>query len=772
MQQYHLDISMPVALEQSFTYLAAEKIPSGCRVTVPFGERNRQTVGVVLGISQKAPDPAYKLKAILARLDEIPIYSSILLDLARWMSSYYMHPLGEVLRTMLPASRVKTKTSKVVLTESGKLLWKDQEDPRGALFRLIWKKASGSCSLKIFKTRMEEGLAAGLPKVTLARLQKDGLVLKEDKNETRARGGASSKTSRPDAAEDDVPTVSPVIVPQVLTAEQRAVYQKLVDDGITQAQSKPFLLHGVTGAGKTEVYLHLIAKVLEQNPQNQVLVMVPEIALTPQMTRIFKARFPDQVSVVHSAMADTERWAQMEAIRNGERQILIGPRSSVFAAFVQLKLLIVDEEHDSSYKQTTGLTYNGRDVAVMRGYLEKAVVVLGSATPSLESYANAQQGKYNLLELPNRVHGRGLPDVQLIQASIEQAFARRLSPRGQVPRLLELPIDPRIVEALRANHARGMQAMVIVNRRGFAYFLFSLRERKAVSCPHCSISMTVHKNSSILRCHYCDFSQRVDDLVAPEERDAFVMVGYGSEQMELYLREALPGARIQRVDSDTVGNREALPTMLNDFREGRIDVLVGTQMLAKGHDFARVTLICILEVDQVLNLPDFRAGERAFQLMVQASGRAGRGEHSGCVMIQTQKPDHPILQAGIQHDFQAFWQDQEPFRRQHGYPPFGRMILFEYSGTRKDQLDELMRSIDRWISESLKRSASTLQALQVLGPAVPPIEMIRGRLRRTLLLVSADRKILAWFAQQLRSAFAELKGDLRLRIDVDPQSLM
>jgi primosomal protein N' (replication factor Y) len=532
------------------------------------------------------------------------------------------------------------------------------------------------------------------------------------------------------------------------------------------------LLHGVTGAGKTEVYLHLIAEVLEQNSKHQILVMVPEIALTPQMTRIFTARFPGQVSVVHSAMADTERWSQMEAIRSGERQILIGPRSAVFAAFVQLKLLIVDEEHDSSYKQTTGLTYNGRDVAVMRGYLEKATVLLGSATPSLESYANAKQGKYQLLELPNRVHGRGLPDVQLIEADINKAFAQKLTPRGQIQRLTELPIDPRIVDALRENHARGMQSMVIVNRRGFAYFLFSMRERKAVSCPQCSISMTVHKNSSILRCHYCDFSQRVDDVVPADERDAFVMVGYGSEQMELYLREALPGARIQRVDSDTTSNRDALPTMLTDFREGRIDVLVGTQMLAKGHDFARVTLICILEVDQVLNLPDFRAGERAFQLMVQASGRAGRGEHSGCVMVQTQKPDHPILQAGLQHNFQAFWVDQEPFRRQHGYPPFGRMILFEYSGTRKDQLDDLMRSVDRWVSESLKRSAASLQALQVLGPAVPPIEMIRGRLRRTLLLVSADRKILTWFAQQLRTAFAELKGDLRLRIDVDPQSLM
>jgi primosomal protein N' (replication factor Y) len=760
---------MPVALEQSFTYLALENIPSGCRVAVPFGERNRQTVGVVLGLSQKVPDPAFKIKSIMTRLDDRPIYSERLLELARWMSTYYMHPLGEVLRTMLPASRVKKKSSKVILTESGKLLWRDKESPLGTLFRLIWKK-SGTCSLQLFKQRMQEGALAGLPKATLARLQKEGLVLKEEHRETRARTASSASSDKNleySALGQDIGLDRA----QTMTAEQQAVLDHLAA-AYGQPSSKPFLLHGVTGAGKTEVYLQMIARVLAEAEQSQILVMVPEIALTPQMTRIFTARFPGRVSVVHSAMADAERWAQIEAIRSGRRNILIGPRSSVFAPFLNLRLLIVDEEHDGSYKQANGLAYNGRDVAVMRGHLERAMVLLGSATPSLESYANAKQGKYTLLELPNRVHGRGLPDVQLIQSDIDQAFARRLSPRGHMPRLVELPIDPRIVESLRQNHARGMQAMVIVNRRGFAYFLFSLKERKAMSCPHCSISMTVHKHSTILRCHYCDFSQKIDDIVSPGERDAFVMVGYGSEQMEVYLRNALPGARIQRVDSDTVSHREALPTMLNDFRDGRIDILVGTQMLAKGHDFARVTLICILEVDQVLNLPDFRAGERAFQLMVQASGRAGRGEFAGTVLIQTQKPEHPVLQAGLQQNFLAFWQDQEEFRRQHGYPPFGRMILFEYSGTRKDQLDDLLRGIERWIGETLKRSPAALKALQVMGPAIPPIEMIRGRLRRTLLLVSADRKILSWFAQQLRATFAELKGDLRLRIDVDPQSLM
>ncbi|WP_141736422.1 replication restart helicase PriA [Oligoflexus tunisiensis] len=762
MQQYHLDISMPVPLDQAFTYRASELIPSGCRVTVPFGAQ--QTIGVVLGPTQKLPEAGIRIKSIVNRIDERPIYSETLISLARWMSAYYMHPLGEIFRAMLPAARKTSVVPKVTLTESGKMIWKDADHPLGPVFRKIWTK-TGSCSLSVFEKNVKKAAEAGLPGVALPDLVSEGLVLKVSRT-TRAR---TNKDKAVELGASDVMEAAPA---QSLTPEQKVVLDILVEEGFTQGQAKPFLLHGVTGAGKTEVYLHLIAKVLAENPANQVLVMVPEIALTPQMTRIFTARFPNLVSVVHSAMGPSERWAQVNAIHQGQRRILIGPRSAVFAPFAQLKLLIVDEEHDSSYKQASSPTYNGRDVAVMRGHLEKAVVLLGSATPSMESYANAMQGKYRLLELPNRVHGRGLPQVELVQAELDKAFAQKLSPHGRMLRLMELPVDPRIIEALRENHARGMQSMVIVNRRGFAYFLFSLRERKAVTCPHCSISMTVHKNSTLLRCHYCDFKQKVDDLVTPEERDAYVMVGYGSEQMELYLREALPGTRIQRIDSDTVGDREGLPAMLNDFREGHIDILVGTQMLAKGHDFARVTLICILEVDQILNLPDFRAGERAFQLMVQASGRAGRGEHSGCVMIQTQKPDHPILQAGMQQDYQALWRDQDAFRRQHGYPPFGRMIIFEYSGTRKDLLDDLVRSMNTWIRETLKQYPQIQQAVQVLGPAVPPIEMIQGRMRRTILMIGADRKVLAWFAQQLRSAFAELKGDLRLRIDVDPQSLM
>lgn len=756
---YHINISIPVALEQSFTYQAEHMIPAGCRVLVPFGERNRKTVGVVLGPGQN--DKGMNLKSVLERLDELPAYSPSLLKLAQWMSSYYLYPLGEVLRSMLPASQTKSKATKVFLTEKGELIWRDADHPLHFVLRSLWKRR-GSVDLKLWKQRLAALKEVSPTKVSLSGLEKEGLLEK--------RATQSTNVRRMKDFSEVLTTVTPAEAPQILTPAQKLILDSLVAGGFRQDVHKPFLLHGVTGAGKTELYLQLIDAILREDPSAQILVMVPEIALTPQMTRVFAARFPQQIAVVHSAMAPQDRWEQLTLIRQSQRRILIGPRSAVFAPFASLRLLIVDEEHDSSYKQGAGLSYNGRDVAIVRAAMEKAMVVLGSATPSMESYANAQAGKYQLLTLTERVLGRALPTITLIEPEMKQSYARRLQRTGTP--ILDLPVDTRILEALRDNHAQGMQSMVLVNRRGYAYYLFSLRERKAVSCPHCSISLTVHQNSSLLRCHYCDYSRQLSLLLRDEDREAYILVGYGSEQMEVFLQEALPGARIQRVDSDAVSQREALPRILESFRSGKIDVLVGTQMLAKGHDFARVTLICILEIDQTLNLPDFRAGEKTFQLMVQASGRAGRDTFPGQVLIQSQKREHPIIQAGIAQDYAAFWKDQEAFRRLHAYPPFARMILFEFSSSKREHLASLTQSIEQWLKATKKAHPDHLAQIQILGPAVPPIEMIRGRLRRTLLLISDDLKNLWALARQLKLGFGSLPGDVHMRIDVDPQSLM
>ncbi|RYZ67460.1 MAG: primosomal protein N', partial [Proteobacteria bacterium] len=503
-------------------------------------------VGVVVGSSPNAPQSKFELKGVVEILDTEPVYSSTLLALAKWLSSYYLHPIGEVLKSMLPVSLVKKQKTRYQLTDSGYAIWNDSEHSLQPLIRFLWTRKT-PYSLATIKSKMAKWLELKGEKVSLKRLEKDGVIVKEAIDNTHGRDSLWSEKAV-EHAESMAANKAPPLTPDQIT-----VTETVISAGFDPLEGrKAYLLHGVTGAGKTEVYLRLISEALSLDPGNQIMVLVPEIALTPQMTRVFSARFPGQVAVVHSAMAPAERWQELQSVRQNQRQILIGPRSAVFAAFDQLCLLIVDEEHDSSYKQTTGLTYNGRDVAVMRAHLERRPIVLGSATPSMESYANASLGKYHLLELMERANRKPMPEIQFITGDVKKSFARKLSTGQRGLAVINLPIDDRILVALQQNLAEGKQAMVLVNRRGYAYYLFSLRDRKAVSCPNCSISLTVHEKSTILRCHYCDFQKSVEKMIPAESADAYVLVGYGSEQMEMFLKEGVPGARIHRVDSDSV----------------------------------------------------------------------------------------------------------------------------------------------------------------------------------------------------------------------------
>ena len=556
-----------------------------------------------------------------------------------------------------------------------------------------------------------------------------------------------------------------------LTPTQAAAVEAITTRGLLAPHpQKPFLLMGVTGSGKTEVYLRLIERCLAEGPDTQALVMVPEIALTPQMTRVFESRFPGLVAVVHSAMLDSSRWDQLGRVRSGEARILIGPRSAVFAGFRKLRLVMVDEEHDSSYKQGTGLTYNGRDVAVMRGRLEQATVVLGSATPSLETFHNASSGRYEMVELPERVSGKPLPEIVAIQCNPAwkkgTVVAREAS--GSAP----LELDSRVVEALRENLRAGNQSIVLVNRRGYAYYLYSLNQRTAVQCPNCSISLTVHGKTSRLRCHYCDYGTTVAAVMKKSPEDTFVTVGYGSERAEEALQAILPEARIMRLDSDTVSDRELLPATLAKFRNREVDILVGTQILAKGHDFPSVTLVVIIEVDQTLSLPDFRAGERTFQLIVQAAGRAGRAGLPGRVMIQSARFSHPVVQLALAQDFKTFAARELEFRKAYGYPPFSRMISVELSSEEQRKVDQAAGKIDAWIDTASRGNPELFGRVKVLGPATPPLETVRGRHRRTVLLVSWNPESVRELLTGLVGATEDLANDVRVRVDVDPQSLM
>jgi primosomal protein N' (replication factor Y) len=761
----------------------------GTRVLVTFGPR--KLVGVVLGEGCES-NRSVKLKPIISVMDQTPVYSQVMVELAKWLSAYYMHPIGEVFKTMLPASGTKSKVAQAHLTDQGQGERASGFTPEGRLLRKLLGVKRDSTSFVTMSRRFKKLLAEGdedAQTTSFDDLLRLGLIKKTTR--TKISGRNTDQVRR---VHSDEVVKNDQDQPRTLTPSQKTAFDTIVDQGLSACDAPPpFLLMGVTGSGKTEIYLQLIAETLRRtHPSDpagqdllghdptvgcQTLVMVPEISLTPQMTHVFEQRFPGLVAVVHSAMPDHERWAQLTRIRDGSAKILIGPRSAVFGPFANLRLVIVDEEHDSSYKQSSGLVYNGRDVAVLRGRMEKAVVVLGSATPSMESLQNALSKKYTLIELPERVTGRALPQVSIIgkdelpKRKFVGTFVGKPSP-DESPLDADVPMAPRILEELRANLNEGHQSIVLVNRRGYAYYLFATKEQKPVQCPHCSISLTIHSRGSVLRCHYCDYVTNLRDVMAANPNETFATFGYGSQKAEDYLIQQMKGARIMRIDSDAVIKRDALPTILRKFRNKEVDILVGTQILAKGHDFPNVTLIALIEVDQQLALPDFRAGEKTFQLIVQAAGRAGRAEHPGRVIIQCAKPDHPVVATAIKQDYKTFANHELAFRKIHDYPPFGKMIAFEWTSKDKNDLDKVSGRVEKWFEQLALISPQLLSNVKVLGPSIPAIEMLRGRHRRTLILISKDQTSIRRVAALLREQCNRLPGDVRMTIDIDPQSLI
>jgi primosomal protein N' (replication factor Y) len=768
-----IEVAVPTPVHGTFAYLSEQAVEAGVRVLVPFGAR--KLIGVSLGQipDSVSIDPKIDLKRLDKVVDETPVYSESLLRLGRWLSDYYLHPLGEVYRTMLPASSEKQKKSTIELTDKGKVQRdRPDADETSQLLQKIFKRKAEIARATIINNLRKLLGSSDAAQDALIQWRRRGLVTAKKGTSVKARLIVNSDG----AGEDATSTVSQ-LNRVALNELQAQVLSTIWERGIQHesAARKPFLLWGVTGSGKTEIYLHAIEKLLTDDPKAQALVLVPEISLTPQMTRVFEQRFLNCVAVVHSAMSDSDRWEQMQRVRRGEARVLIGPRSAVFAPFQKLRLILVDEEHDSSYKQSTGLAYNGRDVAIVRSKFDGATVVLGSATPSIESFQNARSGKYVLLQLPKRALGSPLPSVALVQSEtsrIGDVVARD-------SRMLDVAADDdhgavhqQIVDALRKTISQGEQAMVLVNRRGYSLYLFSLEKRQPVCCPNCSISLTTHNRTRLLRCHYCDYSIELAQLIASRPNETLVAMGFGSQKIEHLLGKQIPEMRMCRIDSDTVTSRDRLPMILADFRGGKVDVLVGTQMLAKGHDFPKVTLIAILEVDQMLNFPDFRAGERTFQLIVQAAGRAGRAELPGHVMVQAMKSDHPVIQLALAQDYAGFAERELKFREEHSYPPFSRLIYFEWNSQSKELISEFADRIEGWVGRFEAMHPELAKVVRVFGPTPPPIEFVRGRHRRTVLLSSKDNAGLRRVAKALIAAFDRMPGDVRMKVDVDPQSVV
>jgi len=544
----------------------------------------------------------------------------------------------------------------------------------------------------------------------------------------------------------------PVRTRHLLNPAQQAAFER-IDEALRAKQYQTFLLHGITGSGKTEIYLNAIETAVAQG--RSALLLVPEIALTPAMAGQFFSRFGERVAILHSAFTDVERSDQWRRIRSGAASVVVGTRSGVFAPVRNLGLIVVDEEHDGSYKQEETPRYNGRDVSVVRARAGGACVVLGSATPSLESRYNAERGKYTLLELPGRIEARPLPAVELIDMRQEFLETRKQN-----------TFSRKLLEALDKRLASGEQTIVLLNRRGFSSFVACRACGERVQCINCSLTLTYHKRDRRLLCHYCGYAEKVPSLCPKCSSEHIYFLGVGSERVEEELHREFPTARIARLDRDTVTGKRQYETILQGFREGSYDILVGTQMIAKGHDIPNVTLVGVVSADMGLGMPDFRAAERTFQLLTQVAGRAGRGSLPGIVLVQTINPDHYAIRFAAAHDYQGFYDKEIHFRRMMRYPPFSAMANVL---VRAEKQEAAMRMS----SELGSTMTPTPQDLKIMGPAEAPVPRLKNEFRYQFLIKAANRKALNELLHQIRVFAIQRKwGATALVIDVDPLTLM
>jgi len=792
-----LDYTVPAALQT--------KVRPGIRVLVPLGAR--RAIGVVVEVVGESTVP--RLKEIIQVLDEQALLDPPLLQLCRWMADYYLSSIGEAVTTALPGS-MRIRVERIVQARDGTADGSTTALKPAAQELLTQLREHGPQTLPQIRQRYGKTVDA-----TLSALRQRHLV--EIRDEVRT-GSASTKVDRfyrvSRRLDDDelslwrrrkpaqfalyqylvqhplqrarivelntsfgnagaklrdllkaglVEVITeevyrpllPATLPQdrvvTMTATQRAAASTL-EELIERAAFQPALLWGVTGSGKTEVYLQAMASTLSR--QRSVLVLVPEISLTHQLVERVRARFGNRVAVLHSGLSDGERWDEWRKIARAEMAIVVGARSAIFAPLPRLGLIVVDEEHDSSFKQDDGLHYNGRDVAVMRAKLAGCPIVLGSATPSMESYYNARRGRYQLLELPERVEARPLPEIAIVDL-------RRASKAGKA-----ILISSQLIVALRANLAARGQSLLFLNRRGYASFLQCVQCGEALACPNCSVTLTLHQRWQALRCHHCDYTIPVPRACPACGGLSLATWGAGTEQVEGAVHELVPGARVARMDRDTTARKGALQKLIADWQDGSYDILVGTQMITKGHDVHDVTLVGVLLADQSLNFPDFRAAERTFQLITQVAGRAGRGDRRGRVIVQTLQPEHISLACAQHHDFRRFAEIELAARRELGYPPFARLVKIRCEGEGAQDTEQVARHA----ADALHGTTG----VQVLGPTPAPIERLRGRFRWQLLLRGTDSTLVRAAARQARDAVRKQSraGDVRVLVDVDPYNML
>jgi primosomal protein N' (replication factor Y) len=708
----------------------------------------------VLDVQDKQPDfDIAKLKYIDAVLDDRPCLPLDLLELLRELASYYLAPIGEVLQLALPAlERERAKE----LKQQG-LLAATTKTVGGRRIKIIQASPSVLADTKL-KGRASQLLAhvRATGEVPLSQLTQIFPTAREITRKLQQEGlvdiSEREVPNDPFFADPVVRDTPPVLVPAQVTAVEA------IDRALRTLENHSFLLHGVTGSGKTEVYLHAIATCLELN--RGALMLVPEIALTPQLVSRFRARFGDSLGVLHSGLSERDRYEMWKSLRDGQVHVAIGARSALFAPVPNLGLLIVDEEHDSSFKQEEGVRYNARDMSILRAKRAKAVCILGSATPSLESEALVRTSKITRLSLPERAHRKAtLPKVELVDL-------RRTPPGPSGFPLLSLPLHRAIEQCLHAKE----QVILFLNRRGFAPSVLCEGCGTIAQCPHCSVSLTQHRVSGTrLRCHYCEYDVPMWNECPECHAERFALVGLGTERLEQVLAESFPSARIARLDRDVAAGAKS-EAILDRMRNHEADILVGTQMVTKGHDLPDVTLVGVINADAALSLPDFRAAERTFQLMVQVAGRAGRADRPGKVLVQTRLPDHPALRFALRHDVTGFIEHELENRKEAVYPPYAKIAL-----VRLDSADEerVQKEAERIAAKARGAKVVKERLAEILGPSPAPLERLRGRYRLRILLRSEERGPLRALARTVDSILrAGIDNVVRASIDIDPIGML
>ena len=643
------------------------------------------------------------------------------------MAEYYLYPLGQTIEAVVPKalSRAKPKKKKYLELLSGD---HDLEALRGPkqrelLLLLCDRQVMSMEDLKEFSSVTIKSLCA----FNMAAVVEREVEEKPDTGPFRP--------SRP---------------PELMPAQSEAV--RRIDEAVLRATFGAFLLHGVTGSGKTEVYLHAIKQA--SSAGKGAIVLVPEIALTPQLLSRFRQRFGSRVAVLHSGLSDRERADEYRRIQSGQVDVAIGARSAVFAPFKNTGLIIVDEEHENSYKQDEGLRYHARDVAVVRAKFSSAVAVLGSATPSLESYYNARNGKYEYLRLADRVDHRPMPSVGIVD--VKQTHKESL-------------YTPALISAVGQRLERNEQVLLLLNRRGFSSVLICRECGAAIKCPSCSVSLTFHKSEQKLKCHYCGYLTRLPDKCPACQGIDLKLLGSGTQKIEEEVQKLFPAARMKRMDSDSVKGRDAYERLLQQVDRREVDILLGTQMVAKGHDFPAVTLVGVVDADVGLNLPDFRSAEKTFQLITQAAGRAGRGKLAGEVIIQTMNPNHYSIRHSRTHDYDSFYNEEIVYRTELGYPPIGRMIKLEIKGPDEEQAAEAAKTAQNRIRTLMRANKDTV----LLGPAPAPVARVRGQYRFQLIMISRKRDLIRFLAVEGKNAVEEkFARKVKVIVDVDPVNLM